>query len=70
MKIDPDWLEEGRRTKDRASCPACFMVMEQPAQACSEGHAVCHDCYVTELAHRKRCPTCKEKTDTSAAAAM
>ena len=63
MKIDPDWLEEGEQTKERASCPLCLMVMVQAAQACTQGHAACHDCYVTELSLRKRCPTCKENTD-------
>ena len=65
MKIDPDWLEEDKRTKERASCPVCYMVMEEPTQACKEGHALCCECYVTELSKRKRCPTCQEKTDSS-----
>ena len=62
MKIDPDWLEDG---KDKATCPVCLMVMQVPTSACAEGHALCRNCYDTELSVRKRCPICMAPTNLS-----
>ena len=62
MKIDPAWLEDG---KDMALCPVCLMVLDQPTVGCPEGHALCRQCYVTELSRRKKCPLCQHPTDAS-----
>ena len=62
MKIDPAWLEDG---KDMAVCPVCYKVLHQPTVGCPEGHALCRECYVTELSHRKKCPLCQHPTDVS-----
>ena len=62
MRIEPAWLEEG---KDTATCPLCFLVLDQPTSGCPEGHALCNECYVEELTHRERCPTCRHPTNKS-----
>jgi len=62
MKIDPDWLEDG---KEIAKCPVCLMVLDQPTVGCPEGHALCRQCYVTELSQRHKCPLCQHLTDAS-----
>ena len=62
LQIEPAWLEEGQ---DTATCNLCLMVLEQPTSGCPNAHAACNKCYVAELSHRKRCPTCRHPTDES-----
>ncbi|KAJ1470992.1 hypothetical protein T484DRAFT_1845638 [Baffinella frigidus] len=62
MKIDPAWLEDGR---EKATCPVCIMVMERPTAGCPDGHALCLNCYATELSYRKKCPLCQHPTEES-----
>ena len=64
--IEPAWLEEGQLEEQAtATCPVCKLVLEQPTSGCPEGHAACNKCYVEELSHRQRCPTCRHPTDES-----
>ena len=62
MRLEPAWLEEGR---DTATCALCTMVLKEPTSGCPQGHAVCKECYVEELSHRKKCPICRDPTDES-----
>ena len=60
MHVEPTWLED---RVDKAICPVCMMVLDQPTVGCPEGHALCRDCYLESLSRKKECPVCYRPTD-------
>ena len=56
MRSNRGWLVE---YDDIVKCPICLSLLKVPTTVCPQGHAVCRDCYVAELAFRKKCPLCK-----------
>jgi hypothetical protein len=64
--MDPKWLVEGQANEEACTCGECLMLMDQPTSGCSQGHCLCHACYVRILEEatpaQSVCPVCKEKT--------
>ncbi|KAJ1495745.1 hypothetical protein T484DRAFT_1924583 [Baffinella frigidus] len=65
MQINPDWLEDTCMRKI-ATCPLCFMVMDQATVFCRCGETACRRCLLEWLPKRQNswnCPACLEPND-------
>ena len=53
----PAVVAPGGLAADDVECPVCMSILNDPFVTIC-GHAFCHRCISTHLAHRQNCPSC------------